>query len=291
MTSFTLTLSGNSSTLAAEYFPPIELDRNSSYTCCLVDFQSYNSLPNITHFNNKLYIEERGATKLPAGRYSKKEFPKLVNALKTAKHRYTREAEQKFDEVLRKFGSGGDVDLPNDILHKYVDYYTYTIPPGSYEFDDIVKYFEKVVPHVKISLDKHTNMCTIESTENNRFIDFTKRDSIRHILGFGDRVLEPNIEHVGDRTINITNINAIRIDCNIATGSFVNGRRAHNIHEFYPEVAPGYKIVEVPKNLIYLPVIGHTIRTLRIDITDQDGNLVDFRGETVTCRIHIKKEQ
>lgn len=42
----TITLSGNSSILTADYFPPIELVKHLDYVCGLVDFQTYNSIPN-----------------------------------------------------------------------------------------------------------------------------------------------------------------------------------------------------------------------------------------------------
>lgn len=85
-------------------------------------------------------------------------------------------------------------------------------------------------------------------------------------------------------------MNAIRVECNLTSGAYINNRLIHTIHEFFPTVSPGYKIVEVPKNVIYLPVTVEEIHMLNIRIVDQDGHLVNFRGETITIRIHIKKD-
>ena len=80
----------------------------------------------------------------------------------------------------------------------------------------------------------------------------------------------------------------MRIDCSIIDGSYVNGQKVYAIHEFFPAVAPGYKIIEIPKEIIYLPIRSNVIDNIQIRIVDQDGDLVDFRGETITVRLHLK---
>lgn len=277
MSSFTLTLSGNSSSLVARYFPPIELDRNANYLCCLVDFHTYNSIPNVTEVNNKFHIKRR--CQIPA---MTKTVQDVVNFLKT-----------KID--FTKFDKTTPEEMGISLPEKHWEFdcevnLSCTLPIGAYELDDIARFIEARVSSLHMTVDQPTAKCSIEIKDDRTKVDFNRKNSIGSVLGFDRRMLESSGKYIADRPINITNLNAIRIDCNIASGSFMNERQSHNIHEFYPEVAPGYKITEVPKNLIYLPVVGHSIHTLRINITDQNGNLIDFRGETVTCRIHIKKE-
>ena len=60
------------------------------------------------------------------------------------------------------------------------------------------------------------------------------------------------------------------------------------LHEFFPAVPIGYKIIEVPSQVIYLPVTVKNIDKLQLRIVDQDGDLVNFRGEVITVRLHIK---
>ncbi len=62
------------------------------------------------------------------------------------------------------------------------------------------------------------------------------------------------------------------------------------MHEFSPAVGPGYKIIEAPRNVIYLPVNVKQITSITLKLIDQDGDLINFRGETVTIRIHIKEK-
>jgi hypothetical protein len=68
----------------------------------------------------------------------------------------------------------------------------------------------------------------------------------------------------------------------------MNNKPVHTIHEFSPDVLPGYKINEVPKNIIYLPLNTNSISSVTLELVDQDGNLIDFRGETITIRLHLR---
>jgi len=52
--SITLTLTGNTSVLFADYFFPIELDQN--YQCGLISLDTYNSIPNVDVENNLFHI-------------------------------------------------------------------------------------------------------------------------------------------------------------------------------------------------------------------------------------------
>ena len=58
---------------------------------------------------------------------------------------------------------------------------------------------------------------------------------------------------------------------------------------FFPKVSPGYKIIESPVNLVYLPITLVTIDRLTVSITDQDNNLLNLRNEKLTIRFHIRE--
>ena len=51
----------------------------------------------------------------------------------------------------------------------------------------------------------------------------------------------------------------------------------------------GYKIIESPVNLVYLPITLDTIGSLNVTITDQDDHLLDLRNEKLTIRFHIRE--
>lgn len=288
MSSLTLVLSGNSSSLRADYFPPIELDHHSDYECCLVDFHTYNTIPNINETNNKLYVNFHTKFNMDTKEFTSHEsFSKIIEELMKSKKKWTKASYEKLDWMYHLSDHhsvlGGDLNL---------EYHTQTIheiPVGSYEMDEIIEALSYKLDSVHITYDKNTARTTISIEDENASVDFTQPNSLRNILGFGSHELHAKQKHVGEYTINITPINVVRIECSLVTGSFINAKNTHTIHEFYPNVAPGYKIVEVPKNLIYLPVVERAIRTLHFDIVDQNGNLIDFQDETITCRIHIRK--
>ena len=71
----------------------------------------------------------------------------------------------------------------------------------------------------------------------------------------------------------------------------MNNSPADILHEFALDVPPGYKLTDRPLNLIYLPVNVKEISCIEVQILDQEGRLINFRGEEITLRIHIKSRK
>lgn len=226
--SFTFTLSGHSSVLNAQFCPPVDLEENVEYSLGLVNFEAYNSIPNIDSSNNKFYYDTD-------------------------------------DKVIE-------------------------IPEGSYEIEDIDTYLKNqfLGTDVFISIRSNNNTLKCEIKSNKR-INFTPKNSIGSLLGFKNRELKPLSKHVADFPAKIQKVNSICIECNLVAGSYINDRPAHIVHQFFPAVSPGYKIIESPANVIYLPLNKSHIDSISLKIVDQDGDLVNFRGEVITIRLHLKK--
>lgn len=223
--SITLALSGNSSVLTANYYPPIDLA--GEYECSLVDFHSYNSIPNVDYDNNLFHI--------------------------------------------------GDKEIE--------------IPVGSYELQDIVDFITEVYKsqnfNKSIHIEANNNTLQIELISSHDTVFFNRERSIGQLFGF-DGALEANKRHTSNLPVNILKVNALQVLCNIITGAYLNNLPAHTIHQFALDVPPGYKLDVIPRNLIYLPVNVKEISCLTIRIVDQNGRLVNFRGEEITLRLHLK---
>ena len=108
--------------------------------------------------------------------------------------------------------------------------------------------------------------------------------SLRSVLGFEKEIYEPDL-HISEGIPQITSINMINVECNIVSGSFRNGEKSHTLYSFYPGAPTGYKLIEKPLNILFLPVTVREISNITLRLTDQDGDLVSLNNEEVT--IHL----
>lgn len=287
MSSITLTLSGNSSHLHAEYFPPIDLSGGGDgdggeYVCGLVDFQTFNTIPNVDETNNMFYYgsEKESATVSAAAAAAQNsmefnmETNEFVKILPTDQNNKKKKPPVVVSPPVKK--------LPLNYVK---------IPTGSYDLEDLEQVIKKKLSlhNVEFALtaNKNTLECEIFCSQP---INFTKPNSIGPLLGFqSKRIFAANRTHISHHPAEILRLNVVRIECNIIKGAYLNNEPAHTIYEFSPAVDAGYKIIEKPQNVIYFPITVRSIHDLNLSIVDQDNRLVNFRGETITIRLHIKK--
>ena len=164
------------------------------------------------------------------------------------------------------------------------------IPTGSYEIEDIEKYLIESLKAYDVSFSLKPNNYTLQSEiQCSAEINFEGKNSIGRLLGFTPQKLPANKKHTSNLPVSILRINTLHVECNITDGAYSNNQKVHTIHEFFPAVPPGYKIIEKPSEVIYLPVRVRTIDNLQFRIVDQDGESVNFREETITIRVHIKE--
>ena len=170
------------------------------------------------------------------------------------------------------------------------------IPKGSYEIDDINNTIqhemEKRGHHDPINEDYYINISTKSKTlqsvlilEEDYQVDFNHQNSLAKVLGFtGAKYTKGFYE--SENVVNTLSINSILVNIDIISGSYVNGTTKNTIYSFFPKVSPGYKIIESPVNLVYLPITLDTIDSLAVSITDQDDHLLNLRNE---IRFHIRE--
>lgn len=296
MTSLTLTLSGKSSQLQANYFPAIDLS-DGDYVCGLIDFQTFNSIPNIDESNNLFYYghENLSSNEIAHESSSSSEIIKNNDGIVGVSSISNDNDDSSIIDAIvidqKPEENSVKIVRPPRKKNAKLPLACIKIPTGSYEVDDLGKYLSKTLSDKGVLIGLRTNNNTLKSELwCSQPVDFTKPNSVGAVLGFKNKKpLRANKAHISQLPADIMKINVIRVDCNIISGSYLNNRASHTIHQFSPTVPPGYKIVEVPQNVIYFPVTVQNIDTLNLSIIDQDDRIVDFRGETITIRLHIKK--
>lgn len=173
------------------------------------------------------------------------------------------------------------------------------IPEGSYEIADIEKYLQKILCTNADELDTAAvdNILSIKANNNTLKVEikskykisFTEKSTVGRLLGFSlGRILQPNQLHTSDLPVEIIKVSTVRVECNIITGTFYGNQLSHTLFEFSPNVEPGFAINIEPRNIIYLPLNVRVIENITIRLVDQDGNLVNFRGEKIIVRLELK---
>ena len=173
------------------------------------------------------------------------------------------------------------------------------IPEGSYEIDDINNtiqhemekrgHYDEINEDYYINIAPNTN--TLKSVlilEKGYQVDFNHQNSLAKVLGFTGAKYTEGF-HESENVVDILRINSILVNIDIISGSYVNGTMKNTVYSFFPDVSPGYKIIESPVNLVYLPITLDTIDSLNVTITDQDYHLLNLRNEKLTIRFHIRE--
>src|SRR5436190_64436 len=188
---------------------------------------------------------------------------------------------------LYSYNSIFNIKEPNNVIYYYEpkEKKEIVLTPGIYEVSEIEAEIKKTIPGVVLTGDNKTMRCKLYAPV---VFDFDTEGFGKSLLGFRG-ISIPNIKITSETRVNINNINVIRVHCNIVSGSYINGKENHSVYDFYPTVPPGFKMVEVPSNIIYYPIDVGSIDKFTVSLRDQNDDLVDFNGEEVTINFHIKK--
>jgi hypothetical protein len=120
-------------------------------------------------------------------------------------------------------------------------------------------------------------------------ISFDVPNSIAPVLGYNIKhVVAPGSWEESDSTVQISDITAIRVLCNVIGNSFENDRISTIIHEIYDLCDPGYRFDAVLSNPIYYPVNVREINDLTCKLVNENNKLVDLNGEQLSIRLHLR---
>lgn len=175
----------------------------------------------------------------------------------------------------------------------------FDIPVGAYDIDHIIDEINARIQgeqhrdpslsdaHLIIWPNPNTQKIHLHSKDLD--VDFTPADSIANLFGFDHKIYVEGLTHVSEHHVRISPVNAIRIACNITVGSYVNGEVSHTIHEFFPNVPPGFKLLEIPHEVVYLPISSLHIDNITLRLLDEHDKPLEWDNEEVNIRLHLKR--
>lgn len=111
--------------------------------------------------------------------------------------------------------------------------------------------------YVRIYGNSNTLKAIME-LESGYVVDFMPDNNLRTILGFNAQTYNSPYNK-SPNPVNILN-NSILVNIDVVSGAYVQGMIQPVIYSFFPNVSPGFKIVEKPRNLVYLPINQKAIR-------------------------------
>ena len=225
-----------------------------SYELGITEFAVYNSIVNINETNNLLrYSHDEGNSWvdliIPAGAY---------------------EIEQINDEVHRQLEINGHVYDPDLDLGF----------PIEIEANEATQ-------HSIITLRNSSEAQYYPFTSMFR-IDLTSANSLASLLGFTPQILNKEF-NTSENKVNIITIDKCHLCCDIIEGSILNGVSSSILFSFNINVGTGYKIVITPLIVLFKEVIIKKIDKVRFYMIDDDGEDLNFRGETITFTTQLRK--
>ena len=246
--SYYVTVTGRQSNIVTTFSPPLDFPSDCDYEIACCSVETFYSFPNIDKTNNSMRVSVDGGV----------EWLVIEIPVGSYEIRAINSTIKKLIEKKRKSGEGKK-SVTTTTLNSLC-----------------------------ISPNRNTLRCEM-SLDRNVQVDFRGSDgTLRSVLGFEEKLYNGPGTFESEQIVNILRINSIFVHCDVITQSRKNGVTSPVIYNFFPNVSPGYKIVNRPKNLIYLPLSLSVISQMRVWLTDQNDNLIDLRGEELTITLHIK---
>ena len=84
-------------------------------------------------------------------------------------------------------------------------------------------------------------------------VSFDVPNSLASVFGFEQSTVYGVGRNASENLVNIMSVNSIPVHCDVKHSSYMRGKQAPVAYNFFPNAAPGQKILEAPHNLIYLP--------------------------------------
>src|SRR5438093_227464 len=204
---------------------------------------------------------------------------------------------RNYEAALTYFSAYNTIFNVDDTNNKFIysvdsgkNWKTIKLPNGAYEINQINDEVKRQAgAGLEIGVNLSTTKSYINITKPDYKVDFSKPNTLRDMLGFTSQILSTGFS-VSNNVVQITNLTAIMIHCDLVNGSYVNGKDSNVIFSFPSNMVPtGYKLNIFPNTPIYLPVSKSVISSILCRITDEDNKLLDFNKEEIVIGLHIRQ--
>jgi len=189
-----------------------------------------------------------------------------------------------------------NITTKNNIFKYSIDngvtWTTITLTPGSYEIDAINSEINRLMTingdtGITISANSITRRSVVDIKPATTKVDFTVANSLASLLGFGSVVLSTRY-NVSPNPVDIITINRILVNCDIIGNSYLNNSPFPAIYSFPINVNTGERFTEQPNNIVYFPVVKFLVDSIKLWVSDQDGNAINLGGQNLVARLHFK---
>lgn len=172
----------------------------------------------------------------------------------------------------------------DDKTKEWIDIF---LDEGTYELHDIESFLKSKLGDEAISIKPNANTLKCEfSCKSN--VKFDVDHSLADMFGLEKTVYTANTIVTSSKPLSISKVNSIQIEVNIVSGSIQNGVPSNCIYKCFIHVPPGFRITEIPHNVIYLPLNTDEIDRIVVKLVDERHNLINFRGEEISLELHMQ---
>ena len=125
----------------------------------------------------------------------------------------------------------------------------------------------------------------IEIQPQGSIISFVYHDSIRNLFEFNGTILYEE-DNLSQNPVDILSFENFFLECGIAQGMILEGRRSRVILNFILDINPRYKYIEKFRGGVqwYMMEVKDIISSISFELKNENNQLVSFIGQSITFR-------